>query len=60
MGSGIGNVSLDGIIGVLSKLMQAAPMIGFRMAMEMLPLHCIGDAWSRESHTPRVVFTMEE
>jgi len=60
MGSGIGNVPLDGILGVLSKLMQAAPKIGFRIATEVLPMHRIEDAWSVESHTPRVIFTVEQ
>ena len=59
MGSGIGSVELHQIMGVLSKLMQAAPVVGFKMTTKAVPLHRIGEAWSTQSATPRVVFTID-
>jgi hypothetical protein len=58
MGSGIGSVALEEIMGILSKLMQAATTAGFSLATKALPLCCIGEAWSMESSTARVVFKM--
>jgi hypothetical protein len=58
MGSGTGSVALEEIMGILSKMMQAATTAGFSLATKALPLCCIGSAWSRESNTARIVFKM--
>ena len=58
IGSGIGSVALEDITGILSKLMQAAPAVGFKIATKAVPLCRIGEVWSIESVTPRIVFTM--
>jgi NADPH:quinone reductase-like Zn-dependent oxidoreductase len=58
MGSGIGSVAFEDIMRVLSKLLQAAPGAGFKIATRALPLDRLGEVWSLESHTPRIVFSM--
>jgi NADPH:quinone reductase-like Zn-dependent oxidoreductase len=58
MGSGIGSVSLEDIMGILPKLMQAAPAVGFKIATKALPLYQIEEVWSMQSNTPRIAFTM--
>jgi hypothetical protein len=52
MGSGIGSIPLEDILGILSMLMQAAPVIGFKIATKALPFYCIGEVRSMESNTP--------
>ena len=58
MGSGIGSVALENILGIISKLIHAAPVAGFKVGTMPLPLHRIGEVWSAENITPRIVFTM--
>ena len=58
MGSGIGSIALEEIILILSKLMQAASEDGFHIATRELPLSGIGEAWSTDTATPRIVLTM--
>jgi hypothetical protein len=58
MRSGIGSVALDDIMRIIYKVTHAAPVIGFRIATKALPLYRIGDVWSMEGISPRIVFTM--
>ncbi len=58
MGSGIGSVAFEDIMGIISKLMQAASVVGFKIATKALPLYRIGEVWSMEGNTPRIVFTV--
>jgi NADPH:quinone reductase-like Zn-dependent oxidoreductase len=58
MGSGIGSVALEGIISVLSKMITATPVAGFKTVTKAVPLDRIGDVWSIESPKPRIVFTV--
>jgi NADPH:quinone reductase-like Zn-dependent oxidoreductase len=58
MGSGIGSVALEDITRVISKLIEAASTAGFQIATKATPLSRIGEVWSMESVTPRIVFTM--
>jgi NADPH:quinone reductase-like Zn-dependent oxidoreductase len=60
MGSGIGTVTIDEIMGIMSNLMNAAPAARFEIAKKVLPLSRIAEAWSTESMTPRYVVTMNE
>ena len=59
MGSGIGSVPLEEIMAILSKLMHAAPVVGFKITTRALSLYSIGEVWSMKSNTPRIVFTMD-
>jgi hypothetical protein len=45
-------------MGIISRLMHAAPEVGFKIATKALPLDRIGEMWPMESVTPRIVFTM--
>ncbi|MBX9825093.1 MAG: zinc-binding alcohol dehydrogenase family protein [Xanthobacteraceae bacterium] len=58
MGSGIGSLPLDRIVGVIDELLQAAAKTRFRIETETMPLSEIGRAWPGESCDPRVVFTV--
>ncbi len=58
MGSGIGSIPFEEIILILSRLMQAASEVGFHIATRELPMSGIGEVWSAESATPRIVLTM--
>jgi len=58
MGSGIGSVSLEEIVRILSKLMQASSEVGFHLATRKLPISRIEEAWSADSATPRIVLTV--
>jgi NADPH:quinone reductase-like Zn-dependent oxidoreductase len=58
MGSGIGNIALEEIILILAKLMQAASEVRIHIATRQLPLTLIGEAWSSDSASPRIVLTM--
>ncbi len=57
MGSGIGNIALEEIILILSKLMQAASDVGFQIETRELSLSRIEEAWSIDSATSRIVLT---
>ena len=57
MGSGIGSVALEEIVLILSKLMQASSQVGFQIATRELPISQVGEAWSADSATPRIVLT---
>ncbi|AXC10047.1 Quinone oxidoreductase [Acidisarcina polymorpha] len=58
MGSGIGSVALEEIILILSKLMHASSEVGLHVATRELEISRIGEAWSAESATPRIVLSM--
>jgi NADPH:quinone reductase-like Zn-dependent oxidoreductase len=58
MGSGIGNIAIDEIILILTKLMRAASEVGFEIETTVLPLNRVGEAWVAESGTPRIVLTI--
>ncbi|QUQ63003.1 quinone oxidoreductase family protein [Kutzneria sp. CA-103260] len=58
MGSGVGSVHPTAIMGILGRLMNAAPAAGFHVATRAFSLTEVGDAWSVEARTPRVVVTM--
>jgi NADPH:quinone reductase-like Zn-dependent oxidoreductase len=58
MGSGIGSVTLEEIVLILSKLMLASSEVGFHITTRELPLSRIEVAWSANHATPRIVLTM--
>jgi NADPH:quinone reductase-like Zn-dependent oxidoreductase len=58
MGSGIGSVAFEDIMAIISKLMHVAPVVGLKITTKALPLYRIGEMWSMESNTPRIIFTM--
>jgi hypothetical protein len=58
MGSGIGSVTLEEIVLILSKLMQASSEVGFDIATRELPISRIEEAWLADTATPRIVLAM--
>jgi NADPH:quinone reductase-like Zn-dependent oxidoreductase len=57
-GSGVGSVHPSTIAQILRDLVRAAPGAGFRVATRPVPLTDVEAAWSIESATPRIVFTV--
>jgi len=58
MGSGIGNIALEEIISILSKLMRAGSEVPFHIETRQLPLSRIAEVWSSDSASPRIVLSM--
>jgi NADPH:quinone reductase-like Zn-dependent oxidoreductase len=58
MGSGLGSVPLDRIVGAVDGLLQAAVKVRFDIATRPVPLSEVGPAWSGDTGVPRIVFTL--
>ena len=58
MGSGIGSVPRDRLIGVIADLLQAAVPAGLKIATQPKPLSQIEEVWSRTAGTQRIVLTV--
>lgn len=56
MGSGIGSVDVEQIMGVMARLMGAAAK--FTIATTPLPLSRVGQVWPADTLTPRIVLTV--
>jgi NADPH:quinone reductase-like Zn-dependent oxidoreductase len=56
MGSGIGSLPHDRIVGAIDELLQAAAKTHFQMEIKTLPLSEVERAWPGESCDPRIVF----
>jgi NADPH:quinone reductase-like Zn-dependent oxidoreductase len=59
MGSGIGSVPRDRLIGVVSSLLQAVVPAGLKIATRPTPLSQVEDAWPRTDSTRRAVLLMD-
>ena len=57
MGSGTGSVAEDDIFGCIGRLMNAAPVIGFDLAITVLPLSRVEEAWSDSDTSKRIVLS---
>ncbi len=58
MGSGVGSVTLDGLVRAIDGVMQAAIPAGLRIATQAVPLRDVTQAWSADESRARTVFTM--
>jgi NADPH:quinone reductase-like Zn-dependent oxidoreductase len=58
MGSGIGSLPHDRIVGVIDELLQAAARTRFVIDTRIVPLTDVEQAWRGESCDPRIVFTL--
>jgi NADPH:quinone reductase-like Zn-dependent oxidoreductase len=58
IGSGFGSASLEEIMVIMAKLMQATAVVNFKIATTMLPLCRVEEAWSMGNGPPRVVLAM--
>lgn len=59
MGSGIGSVSHDRLIGVVGSLLQAAVPASLKIATRPTPLSQVEDAWLRTDSTRRTVLLVD-
>lgn len=58
MGSGLGSVSSQGLIGCIAAVLQATPRAGFRIATRAVPLTDVTKSWSENDSSTRTVFTV--
>jgi NADPH:quinone reductase-like Zn-dependent oxidoreductase len=55
MGSGIGSVPFSGLLNAIHGVLDAAPVAGFTVATESVPLADVTDAWGRADSGARIV-----
>jgi hypothetical protein len=60
MGSGLGSVPINRIVGAIEQVLQAAVAGHFEIAINPIPLSEVEQAWSSDGDMPRVVFTIGE
>jgi NADPH:quinone reductase-like Zn-dependent oxidoreductase len=58
MGSGLGSVPLNGIVGAIKELLHAAVSGGFKVAVKPVPMSDVQSVWANDAFIPRVVFTV--
>ena len=58
MGSGLGSVPFDRIVGAVEELLRAAVKGGFEIATKTVPLSEVEQAWPGDACIPRIVFTV--
>lgn len=58
MGSGIGSVSLEGLVKAIGAMLAAAPAGGFKIAVNPVPLSDVEKQWSDADGVRRTVFTV--
>lgn len=58
LGSGIGSVSVPGLLQAVQGVFEAAPRAGFTIAVKRMPLAQIEAAWQDERSDRRVVITL--
>jgi hypothetical protein len=58
MGSGIGSVPINRIVGAIEQVLRAAVVGHFEIATKPIALSEIEQAWSSDGYMPRAVFTI--
>jgi NADPH:quinone reductase-like Zn-dependent oxidoreductase len=58
MGSGIGSISLGGLVGAISGVLQAVVPGKLKIKTQAVPLANVEDAWNKDSGNSRVVFVV--
>ena len=58
MGSGIGSVSREALVGSIAKVFEAVGPAGLTVATQVVPLSEVESVWEKASGKPRVVFTV--
>jgi len=58
MGSGIGSIPLDGLVGAISGVLQAVIRGKLKIETEAVPLANVEETWKKDSGSPRVVFVV--
>ena len=57
MGSGIGSVALERLVGITGEVLRAAASRGSRIAVDPVPLSEVGETWTRTDSAARIVLT---
>ena len=60
MGSGIGSIPLEGMVGAIHGVMQAVVPAKLKIKTEMVPLAKVEETWNKDSGHSRVVFVMSQ
>jgi NADPH:quinone reductase-like Zn-dependent oxidoreductase len=60
MGSGIGSIRLEGMLGAIHGVMQAAVPAKLKIKTEIVPLTKVEETWNKDSGRSRVVFVMNQ
>lgn len=58
MGSGLGSVAFDRVVDSVRDLLVSAGKIGFRIETEIVALSEVSDAWTRDTESRRLVFSI--
>jgi PDZ domain-containing secreted protein len=58
MGSGIGSIPLEGLIGAIGGVMQAVVPAKLQIKTETVPLANVEKAWNEDFGRSRVVFVL--
>jgi NADPH:quinone reductase-like Zn-dependent oxidoreductase len=58
MGSGIGSVSMEGLLGAINDVMQAVVPGKLQIETETVPLASVEENWNKDSGRSRVVFVV--
>lgn len=58
MGSGIGSVPIERLVGITGEVLRAVASKGFRVAVEAVPLSDVEQAWQKSGSTARTVLTI--
>jgi NADPH:quinone reductase-like Zn-dependent oxidoreductase len=59
MGSGIGSIPMDRLVGCVGELLEATVPAGFQIAAKPYPLSDVERVWASADTSPRTVFVME-
>jgi NADPH:quinone reductase-like Zn-dependent oxidoreductase len=60
MGSGIGSIPLEGLIGAIDGVMQAVVPARLKIKTETVPLNKVEETWNKDSGHSRVVFVVSQ
>ncbi len=60
MGSGIGSISLGGLVGAINGVLQAVVPGKLKIKTQAVPLANVEDAWNKDSGNSRVVFVVRQ
>ena len=60
VGSGIGSIPLEGMVGAIDGVMQAVVPAGLKIKTEIVPLAKVEETWNKDSGRSRIVFVMNQ
>ena len=60
MGSGIGSISLEAMLGAIRGVLQAVVPARLKIKTEIVPLAKVEKTWNKDTVRSRVVFVMDQ